>query len=234
MKILIQHTDTRRYLTSSNGWTDQPRQARAFLDEVRARDYCIYRRLSRVAVVSVSADQPASAPAMPEPRAVPAQTQSPIPIATMKPKTPKQTVRTKNKSVPAAPLAANHKPVAISPPQREAPQPAPVRPTAPEPAAPLAPATVPLASPSPLATTVAARIDVGLGNTVFIRGQGNGLSWERGEPLHCADSSTWLWTTTNVKDKAVFKLLLNDRVWAQGDDLTVEAGKRIEVVPVFH
>jgi hypothetical protein len=82
-------------------------------------------------------------------------------------------------------------------------------------------------------TAVAAKIDVGFGNTLFIRGQGDGLSWEQGTPLHCVEASTWLWATTGAKDKVVFKLLLNDQVWAQGEDLTVEAGKRIEVVPSF-
>jgi hypothetical protein len=31
----------------------------------------------------------------------------------------------------------------------------------------------------------------------------------------------------------VFKLLLNDQVWAKGEDVVVEAGRKIEVVPVF-
>lgn len=82
-------------------------------------------------------------------------------------------------------------------------------------------------------TTVEARIDVGLGNQLFIRGEGNGLSWEKGEPLQCLDGSTWIWSTTSSVDKLVFKLVLNDRVWAQGDNVTAPAGKRTEVVPAF-
>jgi hypothetical protein len=31
----------------------------------------------------------------------------------------------------------------------------------------------------------------------------------------------------------VFKLLLNDQVWAKGEDVVVEAGRKIEVVPFF-
>jgi len=82
-------------------------------------------------------------------------------------------------------------------------------------------------------TSIAAKIDVGWGNILYVRGQGDGLSWEHGTPLHCVDGSTWLWATATAKDKVVFKLLINDQVWAQGEDLTVEAGKRIEVEPVF-
>jgi hypothetical protein len=82
-------------------------------------------------------------------------------------------------------------------------------------------------------TTIAADINVGLGNTLFIRGEGEGLSWDRGVPLHCIGDSTWTWASTAIKDKAVFKLLLNDAIWAQGDNLTVAAGKDLRLMPVF-
>jgi hypothetical protein len=82
-------------------------------------------------------------------------------------------------------------------------------------------------------TTVAADINVGLGNALFIRGEGEGLNWEKGVPLHCIGDSTWAWASTAIKDKAVFKLLLNDAVWAQGDNLIVEAGKDLRLMPVF-
>jgi len=88
-------------------------------------------------------------------------------------------------------------------------------------------------SPKGLTTAVEARIDVGFGNSVFIRGQGAGLSWEKGLPLSCIDKSAWVWSTKQADGKVVFKLLLNDQVWAQGQDLFVEAGKKIEIVPVF-
>ena len=97
----------------------------------------------------------------------------------------------------------------------------------------LAPTKPAASEPEPVVTTVAAVVDVGLGNTVFIRGQGDGLSWERGLPLHCVEASTWLWSTATAKERLVFKLLLNDSVWSRGEDITVEAGERIEVVPVF-
>lgn len=82
-------------------------------------------------------------------------------------------------------------------------------------------------------TVVEARIDVGLGNSVFIRGQGAGLSWEKGLPLNCIDGSAWIWSTKQNQGKMVFKLLLNDQVWAKGEDVVVEAGGKIEVAPVF-
>ena len=82
-------------------------------------------------------------------------------------------------------------------------------------------------------TVVQAKIDVGFGNSLFVRGQGDGLSWDKGLPLSCIDGSAWVWSTKQAKDKVVFKLLLNDQVWAKGEDVVVEAGRKIEIAPVF-
>jgi hypothetical protein len=90
--------------------------------------------------------------------------------------------------------------------------------------------TVPV---EPALTTVEVKRDVGFGNTLFIRGQGDGLSWDQGIPLRCVDASTWIWTTTEVKDQLVFKLLLNDQTWSQGGNQIAPAGKKTEVAPVF-
>src|ERR1043166_9073279 len=78
----------------------------------------------------------------------------------------------------------------------------------------------------PTVTTIEAKIDVGFGNNLFLRGQGAGLSWERGTPLACVDAKTWRWAAP-VTDKLTFKLLLNDKVWAQGEDVMVTPGKRL-------
>jgi len=74
---------------------------------------------------------------------------------------------------------------------------------------------------------------VGIGNALFIRGQGDGLSWDKGLRLNCMDDSIWVWSTTHARDKVVFKLLLNDQVWANGEDVVLEAGRKLEIVPSF-
>ena len=56
-------------------------------------------------------------------------------------------------------------------------------------------------------TTIEAKIDVGFGNQLFLRGEGPGLSWEKGTPLKCVDPSTWQWTA-EASDQLKFKLLL--------------------------
>jgi hypothetical protein len=80
--------------------------------------------------------------------------------------------------------------------------------------------------------TIVAKIDVGFGNKLFVRGQGEGLSWERGIPLENVDSRTWR-LTVPAKDKLQFKLLLNDTVWAKGDDVIAAPGKHVQVSPAF-
>lgn len=80
--------------------------------------------------------------------------------------------------------------------------------------------------------TIEAKIDVGFGNRLFLRGHGEGLSWDRGTPLECVDSQTWR-LIVPAKDKLQFKLLINDSVWAKGEDVVVPPGKRVELVPAF-
>jgi hypothetical protein len=82
-------------------------------------------------------------------------------------------------------------------------------------------------------TIVEAKVDVGLGNALYIRGQGDGLRWDKGQPLSPGFGGSWIWKTGNAKDKVLFRLLLNDKICAKGGDVGVEAGKMIEVVPVF-
>lgn len=82
-------------------------------------------------------------------------------------------------------------------------------------------------------TLVRAHIDVGFGNTLYIRGQGNGLSWDKGIALACIAPATWVWATAEDSRNVTFKLLLNDELWAQGGDVVVPAGESIEIVPVF-
>lgn len=81
-------------------------------------------------------------------------------------------------------------------------------------------------------TTIEAKIDVGFGNHLFVRGEGAGLSWEHGTPLKCVDPQTWE-LSVEAKDALKFKLLLNDAVWMAGDDVVAQPGKRVEIKPSF-
>jgi hypothetical protein len=99
--------------------------------------------------------------------------------------------------------------------------PAPVRTSAPVAAGASAPVT-----------TIEVKKDVGFGNAVFMRGQGGGLTWERGLPLVCVDAQTWRWSGV-AKDPIKFKVLINDKIWSAGNDLVIAPGQKMEVAPEF-
>lgn len=93
-------------------------------------------------------------------------------------------------------------------------------------AVPVPPASVPT-------TVVVARIDVGFGNLLYIRGEGPGLSWERGVPMECASSDTWTWSTAAASRPFAYKVLINDERWSLGDDFVAVVGAENAVSPSF-
>jgi hypothetical protein len=225
MKVLLQNIDTKLYLGRGGNWTDNPGAALAFLDEVRAKDYGVYRRLPHVQVVVQA--EPAPAEHLPATLLVAATDEThfyseSLSIArenTMQSNRGIQ-MKTNRTKLTREPLMANQLAETVGErtahPSRQSRRGHKAAP-----------------APHVLLTQVSARVDVGLGNTLFIRGQGDGLHWDKGIPLECVDGATWLWSSRLAKDKVIFKLLLNDQVWAKGDDLVVEAGKAVEITPVF-
>jgi len=89
-------------------------------------------------------------------------------------------------------------------------------------------------SKSPVTTTIIANVDVGFGNTLYIRGAGAGLSWDKGTALENDSPYEWSFRTTAAKDEVTFKFLINDEAWADGDNLTVPSGGTSVSSPVFN
>ena len=195
----------------------------AFLDEIRAKDHSVYHRLSNTQVVVLAEIGAATTPPTRTEivKHTPMQEKPIVKTRKNQSRIPKQAKTKENrlKSLEATLLShqiseaagkqAATKPMSIEGQRNETP------------------------STTEQMTVVQAKIDVGFGNSLFIRGQGDGLSWEKGLPLNCIDGSAWVWSTRRAKAKVVFKLLLNDQAWAKGEDMVVEAGKKIEIVPVF-
>ncbi len=82
-------------------------------------------------------------------------------------------------------------------------------------------------------TVVVARVDVGFGNLLFIRGEGPGLSWDRGVPLDCVASDQWTWSTAAASRPFAYKVLINDERWSAGDDFVAEIGVENTISPVI-
>jgi len=53
---------------------------------------------------------------------------------------------------------------------------------------------------------------IGIGNRLFIRGEGPGLTWEKGVPLQFVSIGKWRWETTETTATVTFKLYKNDTV----------------------
>lgn len=96
------------------------------------------------------------------------------------------------------------------------------------------PGTVPAsASPCGGLTRIIAKFDAGWGNSLFIRGSGAGLSWQKGVMMQCTDSDEWIWENKIAKGAVEFKILINDEAWSLGDDISVNAGETITCRPSF-
>lgn len=120
-------------------------------------------------------------------------------------------------AVPAAPVAA---------PKPVAPTPAPVAPVAAKPVA---------AAPAKklLSTTISAAIDVGFGHSLYIRGEGAGLSWNRGLLLKNAAADKWSVSFAEIEHPITFKFLIDDAIWSVGENYVAVPGASVSFQPVF-
>lgn len=82
-------------------------------------------------------------------------------------------------------------------------------------------------------TAVIAKIDIGFGNELFIRGESGGLSWEKGLPMTCKGIDEWYWESSSVERPTPFKLLINDSEWSIGENETVVPGATLNTTPSF-
>ncbi len=139
---------------------------------------------------------------------------------------------------PKVPAKAPAKPKVKAPAPKPAPAAAPVAPpAAPAPVraapAPVAPAPVPSSARRSVVTTITARINVGFGNALHLRGEGPGLSWDRGLPMECIATDLWRLNLGESARGFSFKVLVNDLTWNSGPDYTVASGGVVNITPTF-
>lgn len=96
----------------------------------------------------------------------------------------------------------------------------------------VAPAVKPVPT-KPVVTTVTAQIDIGFGNALFLRGEGAGLSWDKGMLMTCVNDHQWSVVLGESARPIVFKFLVNDLSWSAGEDYSVGAGSSVTLVPTF-
>ena len=182
---------------------------------------------------------PLTAPAEPVAPAATATEPPPIPVETIPeitpiaPHTAEPFAEHITDGAPA-PDAPAHEPVAAEPVPAEAA--APTEPATPKPARKRSPVAKPEPAPeaepalaldlddaATPAASVAERVMtsdgatrllvtayIGIGNRLFIRGEGPGLSWEKGVPLQFVSIGKWRWETNDASAPVKFKLYKND------------------------
>lgn len=82
-------------------------------------------------------------------------------------------------------------------------------------------------------TRIIARVDVGFGNQLYIRGENGGLSWERGIQMENVSAYEWRFTTHYPAKSIEFKFLINDELWSEGENVIVIAGEESISSPTF-
>jgi len=80
---------------------------------------------------------------------------------------------------------------------------------------------------------VVIKFDVGFSNTMYIRGQGAGLSWDKGKALKNLGPSEWVWEPDHPFTDCEFKVLINDMQFEKGENHHISYGDVIQYTPSF-
>jgi len=91
----------------------------------------------------------------------------------------------------------------------------------------------PAAPEATVVTRITARVDVGFGHFVAIRGDRAPLDWVTGWPLLDVAADEWRFVGTELDGAFEYKVLLDDATWQVGPNEMGAAGEDLSVVPVF-
>lgn len=82
-------------------------------------------------------------------------------------------------------------------------------------------------------TRVTIKYDVGFNNSLYIRGKGANLNWEKGISLKNVKSDEWIWETDLPFTTAEFKVLVNDKHYEIGSNHILTCGTISQYTPKF-
>ena len=74
---------------------------------------------------------------------------------------------------------------------------------------------------------------VGFGNAIYRRGEGPGLSWDKGILMTCVQPDLWQIVLAESARAYTFKFLVNDLTWSAGPDFSAACGTSVTLVPEF-
>lgn len=82
-------------------------------------------------------------------------------------------------------------------------------------------------------TRLLATAYIGIGNKLFIRGDGPGLSWDAGVPMQFVSIGKWGWSTHEATGPVTIRLYKNDETPALSGEVVLDPGKHTEVTALF-
>lgn len=82
-------------------------------------------------------------------------------------------------------------------------------------------------------STVLVKYDIGFGNMLYIRGQGAGLNWDKGQMMKNVGPDEWKWETDLPFNECEFKVVINDQMYEAGDNHHLARGAKVEYTPRF-
>ena len=74
---------------------------------------------------------------------------------------------------------------------------------------------------------------IGIGNKLYIRGDGPGLSWDKGVPMKFVSIGKWGWASDEATGPVACKLYKNDETVALSGEIFLEPGQHVEVTALF-
>lgn len=74
---------------------------------------------------------------------------------------------------------------------------------------------------------------IGIGNKLYLRGDGPGLSWDKGVPLQFISIGRWRWETGDATAPVACKIYKNDKLEAPGGPINLAPGTEQEVTAAF-
>ena len=91
----------------------------------------------------------------------------------------------------------------------------------------------PAVASEPPATFITAKVDMGFGNHLYLRGEGPGLSWDHGLAMDSVGPNLWTSSVKHATAPVTFKVLANDLTCSEGPDHVVKPGQRITITPTL-
>ena len=83
------------------------------------------------------------------------------------------------------------------------------------------------------ATSVVANVMIGIGNKPFLRGEGPGLSWDKGIPMNFVEIGKWAWSPPDKEAPLVVQVYRNDEEADPSGRHDVAPGQKLAITPDF-